>query len=459
MTPRSNARRSDGALPLERNVVAEVVPQAERYRRQVQAAAPAAPVGHRVVAAARGLVGIQHVHAVILPHPAPRTPHPAPPHPAPVIFPLTDKAVRFARRRRTRVVPPAAAEPSIGSQPCPSAASPCSPRGPRPLPVLRRRRADRALHRARPRRRDHRATSTATRACCRATRSRSRPRCAQRRAPAAPASAARPIGNSRVKLTNVADCVKRGLVQEGQDPLQVAAERLTARRRRRAAHHRRRRHQHDGRRPRGLPRTSTATSSPWSACPRPSTTTWCRSASRWAPGPRPSRARSSPGTSSPSTRRTRACSSCTRSWAGNCGWLTAATAEALPRVGRAAGVRAGYRRRAGAAGTCTPSTCPSCRFDIDAEAERLRGVMDEIGCVNLFVSEGAGRGRRSSPSSRRAARRCRATPFGHVKLDKVNPGAWFAKQFAELLGAEKTMVQKSRLLRPLRRRQRRATSR
>src|SRR5690606_39834357 len=28
-----------------------------------------------------------------------------------------------------------------------------------------------------------------------------------------------PIGNSRVKLTNVADCVKRGLVQEGQDPL------------------------------------------------------------------------------------------------------------------------------------------------------------------------------------------------------------------------------------------------
>ena len=34
-------------------------------------------------------------------------------------------------------------------------------------------------------------------------------------------------------------------------------------------------------------------------------------------------------------------------------------------------------------------------------------------------------------------------PFGHVQLDKVNPGAWFAKQFAELLGAEKTMVQKS----------------
>src|SRR5690348_2819127 len=35
-----------------------------------------------------------------------------------------------------------------------------------------------------------------------------------------------PIGNSRVKLTNVTDCVKRGLVEEGQDPLQVAAEQL-----------------------------------------------------------------------------------------------------------------------------------------------------------------------------------------------------------------------------------------
>ena len=33
--------------------------------------------------------------------------------------------------------------------------------------------------------------------------------------------------------------------------------------------------------------------------------------------------------------------------------------------------------------------------------------------------------------------------FGHVKLDAVNPGAWFGKQFAAMLGAEKTLVQKS----------------
>src|SRR6059058_6109065 len=32
-----------------------------------------------------------------------------------------------------------------------------------------------------------------------------------------------PIGNSRVKLTNAKDLLKRGLISEGQDALQVAA--------------------------------------------------------------------------------------------------------------------------------------------------------------------------------------------------------------------------------------------
>ena len=37
-----------------------------------------------------------------------------------------------------------------------------------------------------------------------------------------------PIGNSRVKLTNAKNLVERGLVKEGEDPLEVAAERLRA---------------------------------------------------------------------------------------------------------------------------------------------------------------------------------------------------------------------------------------
>ena len=35
-----------------------------------------------------------------------------------------------------------------------------------------------------------------------------------------------PIGNSRIKLTNVDDCVKRGYIDAGQDPLKVAADQL-----------------------------------------------------------------------------------------------------------------------------------------------------------------------------------------------------------------------------------------
>ena len=108
------------------------------------------------------------------------------------------------------------------------------------------------------------ATSTATRACCSASPSRcarqsGRPprrstrwplaHCAPRpsalpprlrrfarlptrlrppRSPAAAQHGGSPIGNSRVKLTNIKDCLKRGLVKEGQDPQQVAADQLIA---------------------------------------------------------------------------------------------------------------------------------------------------------------------------------------------------------------------------------------
>ena len=35
-----------------------------------------------------------------------------------------------------------------------------------------------------------------------------------------------PIGNSRVKLTNIKDCLKKGYIQEGEIPLEVAAKQL-----------------------------------------------------------------------------------------------------------------------------------------------------------------------------------------------------------------------------------------
>ena len=56
--------------------------------------------------------------------------------------------------------------------------------------------------------------------------------------------------------------------------------------------------------------------------------------------------------------------------------------------------------------------------------------MDTRHCVNIFLSEGAG----VHDIVAQLEARGESVPrdaFGHVKLDKVNPGAYFAKQFAE----------------------------
>jgi pyrophosphate--fructose-6-phosphate 1-phosphotransferase len=81
-------------------------------------------------------------------------------------------------------------------------------------------------------------------------------------------------------------------------------------------------------------------------------------------------------------------------------------------------------------------------LDLDAESQRLRGIMDRIGNVNVFLSEGAGVEtivHEMEVSGQDVPR----DPFGHVKLDTINPGTWYAREFAERMGALKTMVQKS----------------
>ncbi len=85
---------------------------------------------------------------------------------------------------------------------------------------------------------------------------------------------------------------------------------------------------------------------------------------------------------------------------------------------------------------------PELKIDIDAESARLRGIMDEHGNVNIFLSEGAGVPEIVAELEA-AGEEVQRDPFGHVKLDTINPGEWFAKQFAEKIGAEKVMVQKS----------------
>ncbi|MCU1432039.1 MAG: pyrophosphate--fructose-6-phosphate 1-phosphotransferase [Actinotalea sp.] len=249
-----------------------------------------------------------------------------------------------------------------------------------------------------------------------------------------------PIGNSRVKLTNAADCVKRGLVEEGEDPLHVAAERLKS----------------DGvdvlhtiggddtnttaadlaayleengyhLTVVGLPKTIDNDVVPI----KQSLGAW--TAAEEAAG----FARNIIGEHRSGNRMLIVHEVMGR----HCGWLTAAAAaeyrrwldtqEWVPSIGLS-------RERWDIHAVFVPELA----LDIQAEAQRLRTVMDEVGNVNIFLSEGAGMHEIVEQLEASGAE-VQRDPFGHVKLDTINPGQWFAKQFAELLGAEKTMVQKS----------------
>jgi diphosphate-dependent phosphofructokinase len=124
----------------------------------------------------------------------------------------------------------------------------------------------------------------------------------------------------------------------------------------------------------------------------------------------------------------------------NCGWLTAETARVYrSRLLARAEAPLAYGH---AFFDLDAVYVPESPVDIAAEAVRLRAVMDVKGSVNVFVSEGAAVADivaeivASGGEVERDA-------FGHVKLDKVNVGAWFAKKFADLIGAEKAQVQKS----------------
>lgn len=249
-----------------------------------------------------------------------------------------------------------------------------------------------------------------------------------------------PIGNSRVKLTNVDDCVQRGLVQPGQDPLQVAADQLRSDRVDVL-------HTIGGDDTNltaadlaaflanndyaltvvGLPKTIDNDVIPiqqslgaWTAAEM-GAKYFENVASEHSANPRMLIVHEVMGR--------------------NCGWLTAATAvkyrerldgrNFLPTIGLT-------RQSLEVHGVYIPEM----RFDLEPEAKRLRAIMDEHDCVNIFISEGAGVDTIVEEMEGRGEQVPRDA-FGHYKLDAVNPGKWFGKHFADLLGAEKTLIQKS----------------
>ena len=249
-----------------------------------------------------------------------------------------------------------------------------------------------------------------------------------------------PIGNSRVKLTNVKDCVKRGLVQEGQDPLHVAAEQLSrdgvdvlhtiggddtnGTAADLAAYLRNNGYELTVV---GLPKTIDNDVVPikqslgaWTAVEQGAL--YARNIiAEHSTNPRMLIVHEVMGR--------------------NCGWLTAATALAHHQWVEGANF-AEWLDNSAARWDVHAIFIPERAFDIADEAKRLRAVMDELDCVNLFISEGAGVSEIVA-AMEKAGEEVPRDPFGHVQLDKINPGQWFAKQFAAELGAEKVLVQKS----------------
>jgi pyrophosphate--fructose-6-phosphate 1-phosphotransferase len=249
-----------------------------------------------------------------------------------------------------------------------------------------------------------------------------------------------PIGNSRVKLTNVADCVKRGLVAPGQDPLQVAAEQLSrdgvdvlhtiggddtnGTAADLAAYLRSNGYQLTVV---GLPKTIDNDIVPI----RQSLGAWTAAEQ----GALYARNIIAEHSSNPRMLIVH------EVMGRNCGWLTAATALAHHEWVKGAEF-AEWLENSAVRWDVHGVFVPERPFDIADEAKRLRAIMEVEDGVNLFISEGAGVSEVVA-AMEAAGEEVPRDPFGHVQLDKINPGQWFAKQFAAELGADKVLVQKS----------------
>lgn len=249
-----------------------------------------------------------------------------------------------------------------------------------------------------------------------------------------------PIQNSRVKLTNVADCVKRGLVKEGQSPLEVAADQLTKDgvtilhtiggddTNTTAADLAAYLQQNDYKLTVvGLPKTIDNDVIPlrqslgaWTAAEQ-GAVFFENVVNEHSANPRMLIIHEVMGR--------------------NCGWLTAYTAlEYRKRLGSMSFLPA--LNLSSAHKDVDAVYVPEMGFNLDEEAARLRKVMDDKDCVNIFISEGACVEQIVAEMKARGEEPPKDA-FGHYKLDAVNVGKWFSVQFAKLLGAEKTLVQKS----------------
>jgi len=250
-----------------------------------------------------------------------------------------------------------------------------------------------------------------------------------------------PIGNSRVKLTNVADCLKRGFVEEGMDPLEKASQRLIADKinvihtiggddtntqaAELSAHIL---EAHGGKVVViGMPKTIDNDVYPIQQTFGADTAAeqgalyFNNVVSEHSANP-----------------RMLICHEC---MGRDCGYLTAATAlkyrELLSKKTFVPGFTSSKMAR-----DVHAIWIPELPLDIEAEAARLGKIMDEHGCVNVFMSEGCGV-KEIIHEMEKDGKAVIRDSFGHAKLDSINPGKYYSEKLSKLIKAEKTLVQKS----------------
>jgi pyrophosphate--fructose-6-phosphate 1-phosphotransferase len=249
-----------------------------------------------------------------------------------------------------------------------------------------------------------------------------------------------PIGNSRVRLTNVEDCVRRGLVPPGRDPLHVAAEQL-------------RRDGVDVLHTIGGDDTNLNAAElvtylrsngyPFTVVGLPKTidndmVPVRQSLGAWTAAEQGAiYARNVIAEHSSNPRMLVIHEVMGR----HSGWLTAATALAHHQWVRGTQFT-DWMYNSADRWDVHAVFVPERPFAIAEESKRLRAIMDEQDGVNLFISEGAGV-HEIVAAMEADGQDVPRDPFGHVQLNKINPGEWFARQFADALGAEKVLVQKS----------------
>ena len=249
-----------------------------------------------------------------------------------------------------------------------------------------------------------------------------------------------PIGNSRVKLTNVKDCVKRGLVKPGEDPLKVAADQLVK----------------DGvdvLHTIGGDDTNTTAADlaaylatnnyPLIVVGLPKTIDndvypIKQSLGAWTAAEEGAKFFMNVVKENSANPRALTIHEV---MGRNCGWLTYKTAQYYRKMLKRTKFLDAFNLTMGRQDVHAVYV-PESKIDFKAEAARLLPIMDKFDSVNIFVSEGAGV-KDIIAEMRKRGEDVPVDAFGHPRLDKVNVGQYVGKRFGELLGAEKVQVFKS----------------